>query len=286
MWYTGSVTFDHPDGISGDVVIENCPVPTVVLPVVERDDINIVGTWFQLDPGNPDIKTDYRVRGTGNDICGATRVCSGEGIDSNWYCHTLRWRMLDDLETMEFVVQNQSLNPFCESHFVVNASVEVSWGTGPNGTGVADWFDDDNMPIIVPGAGGYWKLERVADCGQPPGPCDVENACWPDLCPCLVDGSNGEIYRTIYADVSGDHTETELPLEPNDAAGLYQWTRGADAITILCQNGGLDDYMVTVILGADSYFCSIPAGGLQCDGIDLVDETVICGDITLRLYTL
>lgn len=116
--------------------------------------------------------------------------------------------------------------------------------------------------------------------------CDNEDACWPDLCPCLVDGSTdpATLYRTIYADVSGDHTETELALSP--AGDRYQWTRGGDAITILCMNGGVDSYMVTVILGVDSYFCAIPANGLACDGGQLVDETISCGGITIRLYTL
>lgn len=282
-WYTSPQTFSNPDG-RPDVTLENCAVPTVVLPVVTETNISIVGELWSLgaNPGDPDIKTDQRTRGFGNDICGSGETCPGEGLDWNWYCNLLRWRLLDDLETIEFTIERASGGLCGGSSTLVTG--EVPWGTGVNGTGTGDWFD--NTPIIIPVSGGYWKLHRVSTCGQPPPPCDVENACWPDLCPCLVDGETGEIYRTIYADVSGDHTETELSLEPDDAAGRYQWTRGSDAITILCMNGGVDAYMVTVILGADSYFCTIPANGLQCDGLELVDEIIDCGDISIRLYTL
>lgn len=215
-------------------------------------------------------------------------------------CVYVPGKFLDQPEALAF---ESTTATACDMEFGPNDLIgKITDGAGS----VLTWRIDETQTNIIITYGDYtgtmpferewWKalpelfneaedLINVYDCAD--APCDNENSCWPDLCPCLVDGADGTLYRTIYADVFGDHTETELSLLPDSGAGRYQWTRGgSDAITILCMNGGLDSYMVSVSLGPDSYFCTIPASGLQCNGRDLVDEIIVCGDITIRLYTL
>jgi len=129
--------------------------------------------------------------------------------------------------------------------------------------------------------------EESCDIPPPPPPCEVENACFPDGCPCITLGEDGTLYRTLYADISGPVTATGLTLTTYLNEG-WDYSSGSDSISIRCTNGGVDPYYVFVNVGGTVMFGSIPAGGFDCtpDGLDIVDITVTDGTTTMVLYTL
>jgi hypothetical protein len=190
----------------------------------------------------------------------------------------------------------------CGGQFAGSLSNVASPGTS---TVVVWWEIDADKTEITLHVGGdsatfaysedWWLTSRtvgdytVRACPGPPGPdeeCDVENECFPGACPCIVN-EDGELYRTIYADITGDITASDLPLFP-DAGGsnAWQYVSGANAITILC----LDPFFVSVVWGPDSYFLSIPSDGFVCteDGLQIEDITITDAgnNITIRIYTL
>jgi hypothetical protein len=153
-----------------------------------------------------------------------------------------------------------------------------------------DWYLDNEIDIPFYSPNDTNRLSRFSvklrlTC-EAQDPCQVTNDCWPDLCPCLVDGTTGEINRTIYADLSGAVVSNGLALIPNNALGHFQFDQGGEYITILCQNNGADPYYVTAYVDGYTFFGTIPANGLECDGQNLVDETVTDGTVTIRFYTL
>lgn len=153
-----------------------------------------------------------------------------------------------------------------------------------------DWYLDNeiDIPYLTSGVNDNrprFSVKLKMTC-EAQDPCEIGTACWPDLCPCLIDGSTGGLYRTIYADVSGPVTENGLSLAPNSNGDGFEYTQGSDNVVIQCVNGGLSSYYVAARFMGITRFFSIPAGGLQCNGNQLVDETVTDGTMTIRFYTL
>jgi hypothetical protein len=150
-----------------------------------------------------------------------------------------------------------------------------------------DWINNlDTIDFEHPNL----RLVKIDACGDEPPPppnCEVENACFPDGCPCITLGEDGTLYRTLYADISGPVTATGLTLVTYLDEG-WDYNSGGDSIAIRCTNGGLDPYYVAVSIGGNTMFGSIPAGGFDCtpDGLDIVDITVTDGTMTMVLYTL
>ncbi len=156
-----------------------------------------------------------------------------------------------------------------------------------------DWYlsNEVDIPYLTTGVNNdrpRFSVKLKMTC-EAKDPCEIENACWQGLCPCLIDGSTGQPYRTIYADVSGPVTENELPLAPNSNGDGFEYTQaspGNDYVVIQCVNGGLSSYYVAARFMGITRFFSIPAGGLQCNGNQLVDETVTDGTMQITFYTL
>jgi len=223
------------------------------------------------------------VRSTGNLLCGGTCLVN--------FPYQLRW----------------SYNIYNDEIKITVFYLASLGGTGGSirysGDVLVD-YDDGNwaslthtIPLIAYpiGPDSSVVVLPVDSCDIPPPPpppplCEWETACWPDLCPCLVAGSEDPpvLYRTIYADVSGAVTATGLALDPNNTTLIFSYNSGSDYIVIQCTNGGMDPYYVAAQFSGVTYFFSIPANGLACteDGSQMVDETVTNGTVTIRFYTL
>lgn len=155
-----------------------------------------------------------------------------------------------------------------------------------------DWADDTHLiTLTAPGLSDITITLSPVDSCDIPSPCEVSNACFPDGCPCIIDGSDGSLYRRLYADVSGPVTHTALELDTylDEGWDYTQAFPGTDSLVIRCTNGGLDHYYVAAVFGGVNYFFSIPAGGIDCDPADtnqIRDIILTDGTITIRIYTL
>ena len=165
-----------------------------------------------------------------------------------------------------------------------SGELEVAYDDG-------NWIDDTHT-VTLTSAGNADVTVTVTPADSctippPPEPCEVENACFPDGCPCITLGEDGTLYRTLNADISGPVTATGLTLTTYLNEG-WDYSSGSDSIAIRCTNGGVDPYYVYVSIGGTVMFGSIPAGGFDCtpDGLDIVDITVTDGITTMVLYTL
>jgi hypothetical protein len=262
-WYLSPVTFT----LSGvTYTIEVCPDPHTPFPEWPLTDV-----FYELRDS-----TGALMRAAGGLLC-------GEECDPSRFLWRLRWKysIYTDEITISPFVQART-GPLSVSNY--SGTIVVPYDDG-------NWADDDyTTTLTAPGVADLpVSVLRVDSCTipPPPEPCEVENACFPDGCPCIIDGSDGSLYRTLTADISGPVTATGLTLIPYLAEG-WDYSSGGDSIAIRCTNGGVDPYYVYVSVGGTIMFGSIPAGGFDCtpDGLDIVDITVTDGITTMVLYTL
>lgn len=254
-WYTAPVVFT----LSGvTYTLEVCPDPHTPFPEWPISTVNMKVTGLPSEG-----------RGVGSVLCGT--VC-----DPFHAVTLIMWKYNIYNDTVKIDV---SFPTHVGSHI-------VAYDDG-------DWINNTytfTIPALLGGAPDATVTVSGADSctiPPPPEPCVVENACFPDGCPCIIDGSDGSLYRTLTADISGPVTATGLTLIPYLAEG-WDYSSGGDSIAIRCTNGGVDPYYVFVSIGGTVMFGSIPAGGFDCtpDGLDIVDITVTDGITTMVLYTL
>jgi hypothetical protein len=216
-------------------------------------------------------------RSFGNLLCGDS--CNPDYNGVNDLLLSWTYNIYDDKITLRVI--------YVPPAGIWRGELEVAYDDG-------NWVDDTHTITLTSfgNADVTATVTPVDSCIVPPPPsvCEWENLCWPDLCPCLVDGSADPpvLYRTIYADVSGAVTATGLELAPNNGTSSFNYNSGSDYIVIQCTNGGMDPYYVAAQFSGVTHFFSIPANGLACteDGSQMVDETVTDGTITIRFYTL
>ncbi len=267
-WYLSPVVFT----VSGvTYTIEMCPDPHEPFP---EWPLSVV--YMQMTGAFGPL-----VRSTGNLLCGV--VCTGYGD-----LFRLQWRynVYSDKITITASAQLRT-GPFSLSNY--SGALQVDYDGGA-------WsLDTHTITLTAIGAADVSvTVSPVDSCDipPPPPPCEVSNACFPDGCPCIVDGSDGSLYRDLVADVSGPVTHTGLALAVNSNENGWDYNQafpGTDSLVIRCINGGLDLYYVAAVFGGVNYFFSIPAGGIDCDPDDtnqILDITLTDGTITIRIYTL
>jgi len=262
-WYLSPVTFT----LSGvTYTIEVCPDPHTPFP-----------EWPESTVFLEARQAGALVRSTGNLLCGETCLVN--------FLYQLRWSY--DIYTDKIRITFSYQTRLSGTGGVINYSgyVLVDYDDG-------DWTSlTHTIPLTASpiGPDSSVTVLPVDSCTipPPPEPCVIESACFPDGCPCIIDGSDGSLYRTLTADISGPVTATGLTLIPYLAEG-WDYSSGGDSISIRCTNGGVDPYYVYVDVGGTVMFGSIPAGGFDCtpDGLDIVDITVTDGITTMVLYTL
>lgn len=249
-WYLSPLVFT----LSGvTYTIEVCPDPHTPFPEWPLSTVYLKAAATALS---------NETRSTGSLLCGQACDPFGPGPYLQWY-----YNVYNDEITIG----------------VLDGVVRVPYDNG-------DWIDNTHTVTVTVGDDTFNIAVSAVDSCEippPPPPCDVSNACFPDGCPCIVDGTDGSLYRTLTADISGPVTATGLTLIPYLAEG-WDYSSGGDSIAIRCTNGGVDPYYVYVSVGGTVMFGSIPAGGFDCtpDGLDIVDITVTDGITTMVLYTL